>query len=451
MRFSRVLALAALAALGLAVVPELLPTGPGASLDASAMLSSGRFFVAAGVIFLGGLLTSLTPCVYPLIPITVGVFGARQADSRLRALVLTSAYVVGMGVVFSGLGVFAAASGKAFGNLLGNPYVASGLAVFMLVLATSMFGAFELALPTGLATKLNGVGGAGVLGALLMGSVAGFLAAPCTGPVLSGVLAWVATTQDMALGGGLLFIYAMGIGVPFFLIGVFTVRLPKGGAWMELVKSVFGVALVALAATYLRDAFPAVRAPLGSAVRALGQSGAVGVASALALLGIVLGALHLSFKEGAGQAALKAAGVLALVAALLLRTAQPPVPKGEWTIYDAEKAQSLEPFETALAQARSDGRPVLIDFYAEWCAACKELDKYTYVAPEVKSETDRFTLVKIDGTNEHSLLTALEQRYGVQGYPTVAFIDSQGQLLVDPKVTGFLEPEKFLAELKKVR
>ena len=147
--------------------------------------------------------------------------------------------------MFSALGVFAALSGRAFGSVLGNTWVIVGLAVFMAVLASSMFGAFELALPSSLATKLNGVGGGGIIGALLMGSVAGFLAAPCTGPVLTGVLAWVSQTRDPVLGGGLLFIYALGIGVPFFLIGVFTMRLPKSGVWMEWVKSVFGIALLA--------------------------------------------------------------------------------------------------------------------------------------------------------------------------------------------------------------
>ena len=253
---NRVIGLAFLSAIALAIIPSILPTGPSTGLDASGFLAKGQLFVAAGVIFLGGLLTSLTPCVYPLIPITVGVFGARQADSKARAFILTAAYVVGMGLVFATLGVAAALSGKAFGSVLGNNWVIVGLAGFLVVLASSMFGAFDLALPPGLAVKLNNVGGGGFIGALLMGSVAGFLAAPCTGPVLTGVLAWVSRTQDPFLGGLLLFIYALGIGVPFFLIGVFTVRLPKGGVWMEWVKSVFGIALLALAASYLRDAFP---------------------------------------------------------------------------------------------------------------------------------------------------------------------------------------------------
>jgi thioredoxin:protein disulfide reductase len=465
MKRSTVLALASLSAIGLVFVPSLIPTGPSSSLDASALLNSGQLFVAAGVIFLGGFLTSLTPCVYPLIPITVGVFGARQADSKGRALLLTTSYVVGMGAVFSALGVFAALSGRAFGSALGNTWVIVGLAVFMLVLATSMFGAFELALPSSLATKLNGVGGGGIVGAFLMGSVAGFLAAPCTGPVLTGVLAWVSQTRDPVLGAGLLFVYAMGIGVPFFLIGVFTVRMPKSGVWMEWVKSVFGIALLALAVSYLRDAFPAVRDFISNAALVLGRTWAITFGAALAFAGVMFGAIHLSFKEGT-QWVLKGVGVAAVLVAFLVRMAAPaaalpslPIAGGVggghtefvWAInFKADKAKTPESFEAVLAQAKADCKPVLIDFFADWCAACKELDQHTYTSPTVVAEAERFVKVKVDGTDDHEILDALYERFGVKGLPTVAFIDPLGQVLKAPKVTGFMAPEQFVGELQKV-
>jgi thiol:disulfide interchange protein DsbD len=452
----QVIVLAFLAAIGLAVVPSVLPTGPTSSLDASALLESGQMWVALGTIFLGGLLTALTPCVYPLIPITVGVFGARKADSRGRALLLTTSYVVGMGLVFSALGVFAALSGKAFGSMLGNKWIVVGLAVFLVLLASSMFGAFELALPTGLATKLNNVGGGGVIGALLMGSVAGFLAAPCTGPVLTGVLAWVSRTQDPVVGGALLFTYALGIGVPFFLIGVFTVRLPKGGVWMEWVKSVFGIALLALAAAYLRDAFSSVGGAVNAAAAALGKSGAIGLAALLAFVGVAIGAIHLSFKEGRQWIA-KGIGVTALLVAFLVRMASPApavptdVEPFHWTLsFDAHQANSAGPFEAALAQAKHDCKPVLIDFFADWCAACKELDQHTYVDQGVAAESHRFVTIKVDGTEEHDVLEALYERFGIQGLPTVAFVDPMGKVLDSPRVTGFLPPEKFVKEMQKV-
>src|SRR3954470_24515319 len=254
----KVLILALVTAVLVIAVPWLMPTGPNASLDASSYLASGQIALAAGIVFLGGLLTSMTRCVYPLIPITVSVFGARKGTSRGQSIVLTSSYIFGMAAVFCALGVLAAKGGQAFGSMLGNPAVSIGLAVFLGVLASSMFGAFELALPSSLQTKLNTVGGAGLAGAFLMGSVSGFIAAPCTGPVLSSLLAFVAKSQSVALGAGLMFVYALGIGFPFFLMGVFVVRLPKSGVWMEWVKSVLGVSLVALAALYIRDAFPSI-------------------------------------------------------------------------------------------------------------------------------------------------------------------------------------------------
>jgi thioredoxin:protein disulfide reductase len=453
---SKVLLMALAAAAGIVVIPAILPAGPTGGLDAAKFLAGGQFAIAAGVIFLGGLLTSLTPCVYPLIPITVGVFGARQAESRARAVVLTLAYVVGMGAVFASLGVVAALAGKAFGTSLGNAWVALGLAAFMLALASSMFGAFELALPSGLATKLNGVGGGGFIGAFLMGAVSGFLAAPCTGPVLSGVLAFVSRTQDAKLGASLLFIYALGIGVPFFLIGVFLVRLPKGGVWMEWVKSVFGVALVALAVGYLRDAVPAFRAVITAVIVPLGAKPVVAASAILALIGVFLGAIHLSFKEGVAQAVLKAAGVLALVVALTIRTApMPEVTAGaesmQWAInFHADKSGTADPFNALLENARTTCKPVMIDFFAEWCAACKELDAHTYTSPKVVAETNRFVAIKVDGTNDHEVLDKLYERFGVQGLPTVAFVDARGTVMTNPKVTGFLPPDEFIAELRKV-
>jgi thiol:disulfide interchange protein DsbD len=468
MKSSTVLFLATAAAVGLVFVPSLIPTGPTSALDASSLLNSGRLFVAGGVIFLGGFLTSLTPCVYPLIPITVGVFGARQAESKGRALLLTTSYVVGMGVVFSALGVFAALSGRAFGSVLGNSWVVVGLAVFMVVLATSMFGAFEMALPSGLATKLNGVGGGGVVGALLMGSVAGFLAAPCTGPVLTGVLTWVSQTRDPFLGAGLLFVYALGIGVPFFLIGVFTVQMPRSGVWMEWVKSIFGIALLGLALSYLRDGFPAFGGIITSAAEALGRVGAVTLAAALAFIGVVAGAIHLSFKEGK-QWLPKGAGVSMLLVGFVIRMAAPvsiekPVvdpanpntaAHGEfvWAIEFKvdEKLATAAPFEAVLEKAKANCKPVMIDFFADWCAACKELDQHTYTQPGVVAEAERFVKVKVDGTDEHEVLDALYKRFGVQGLPTVAFIDPMGKVLESPRVTGFMKADDFVNELKKVQ
>ena len=447
--------LAVVAALGLALIPAALPTGPSANLDAAGALGAGRLGAGALLVFLGGLLTALTPCVYPLIPITVGVFGARPGVGRGKAVLLTSSYVVGMGVVFATLGVVAARTGAAFGQLLGHPAVVIGLAVFLLVLAASMFGAFELTLPQGLALRLSSVGGSGVAGAILMGSVAGFLAAPCTGPVLTGLLTYVATSRSTLLGAGLLFVYALGIGVPFFLIGVFAVRLPKSGAWMDWVKSALGILLVALAATYVRDAFPALRTAAASAARVWGASGGVWLAAGLAAAGILLGAIHRRFGGGAHEAVLKGVGVALVAGAVLLRLSALNVGVESaglvWNLRYAGEGVKPEPVDAALARARAEHKPVMIDFFAEWCAACKELDRETYVAPAVVEEASRFVRIKVDGTNALDPVDALYQRFGVNGLPTVAFVSSDGKVLDDPRVTGFLGPEKFTATLRQVR
>jgi len=467
----KVLILALVTAVLVVAVPWFMPTGPSVSLDATSYLAGGQMALAAGIVFLGGLLTSLTPCVYPLIPITVSVFGARKGTSRAQSLVLTSSYILGMAAVFCALGVLAAKGGQAFGSVLGNPAVSIGLAVFLGVLASSMFGAFELALPSSLQTKLNTVGGAGVAGAFLMGSVSGFLAAPCTGPVLTSLLAFVAKSQSTPLGAGLLFIYALGVGAPFFVIGVFAVKLPKGGVWMEWVKSALGVMLVGLAVSYLRDGFAPLREGFAAVAAQLGRTPGTVIAAVVAAAGVLAGAVHRSFKEGAANAALKGVGVAAVAVALLVRVgamnsagtgelwvklgwAAPPQQSAvTWVAKVNEKGDPAATLDGVLAQARAQGKPVMIDFFAEWCAACKELDRDVYVAPSVVEEASRFVSVKVDGTSDDDevLAKTLYQRFGVQGLPTVAFVSSRGEMLNDPRITGYLEPDRFLQELKKVR
>lgn len=472
MKLQRLLLFAGVTGVAVVFLPWFIPVGPDAQLDVTSLLEGGQFLSAAGIVFLGGLLTSLTPCVYPLIPVTVSVFGARKDTSRGRSIALTTSYIVGMGVIFSALGILAAKTGQAFGSSLGNPWVVGALAVFMLLLASSMFGAFELALPPALQQRLSTVGGSGLGGAFLMGSVSGFIAAPCTGPVLTGLLAFVAATQSTALGGSLLFIYALGIGVPFFLIGAFALKLPRSGVWMEYVKSALGIMLVVLAATYIRDAWPVFRFAMQDIAAQLGGIPGAWLAGAVAAIGVLVGAVHLSFKARAGEVVLKTAGVALVVIALLVRLAalneqstgqlwvslglaQPPSAEAKnftWHFKFPQKGATanVSEFEAFLQRAKAEGKPVMIDFYADWCAACKELDRETYVAPVVIEEAERFFNVKVDGTTEDDVITALYDKFDVQGLPTVAFVSSGGEILRDPRVTGFLGPDKFLGELRKV-
>lgn len=430
------LLLAALGTVALAFLPGALG-GSLVSMDLdTGAVSSGAFWGALGVAWLGGVLTSLTPCVYPLIPITVAVFGAREAKSRVQALGLTAVYVAGMAVMFSGLGYAAASSGKVFGSFLSNPWVLVALGLFFVAMAASMFGAFDIALPQGLAQRLNRVGGAGWGGAFGMGLVAGIIAAPCTGPVLASLLTVVASSGNPAFGLVLLFFYALGVGLPFLLLGGFSVSLPKSGPWMEGVKSVFGIALLALALGTLKDAFPAASARLS------GMPIPLFIGPAAAFVGILLGAVHRSFGGRAMDRLLKGVGVALVVLGIFVRVSLGGPSGGiEWG----------SDLELALNQAREESKPVMVDFYADWCAACKELDRYTYTDPKVLEEAEHFINVKIDGTIEDEKILALYDRYGIQGLPTVLFLLPDGKPLEEPKVTGFLDGKRFLAEMKKVR
>src|SRR5687767_9193013 len=239
--------------LGLLTLAWAIPAHAESFADAAAQGAGSAFLFA----LTAGLLTALTPCVYPMIPITVSVFGGKGV-SRKRAFLLATLYVAGIATMFGTLGTIFALVGKAFGTFLANPWVIVPLAMLFVALAASMFGAFELALPMGLQQRLARVGGRGFAGAFLMGLVGGLIAAPCTGPPLAGMLAYVATTRDALSGFFLLATYAVGIGVPFWIIAGFSMQLPKSGRWMETVKSVFGIALLVAALYYLKNVVPAL-------------------------------------------------------------------------------------------------------------------------------------------------------------------------------------------------
>ncbi|MGC4122353.1 MAG: cytochrome c biogenesis protein CcdA [Myxococcales bacterium] len=441
MKFAKLALGAVIVGLLVALVPELFGPGPRADFGVGEKLKTGAILLPLGLIFLGGLLTALTPCVYPLIPITVSVFGAKQSEGRGKSLALTSVYVLGIAVMFTSLGVVAALTGMAFGSLLGNPWFVTGLAVLFATFAASMFGAFDMQLPASLQTKLAGVGKAGFAGAFVMGLVAGIVAAPCTGPVLSGVLVHVAATQNVVLGAVLLFSYALGLGVPFFLIGAFSLSLPKSGSWMDSVKSVFGIALLALAAMYVRDAFPALRQVLTIKTVAFGAV----IAAGLVGVGILVGAVHRSFGSWPVDGVLKSLGVLLAVIGLTLRPGAPLAKPSA-----VQRAEWLTSEEKALAQAQTFHKPVLIDFFAEWCTACKELDRYVYTDDLFLHEAGRFILVKIDGTESTDALEALYKKYKVEALPTVVFIDSSGKVHEDKTIDGYMKPTDFVALMKKV-
>ncbi len=442
MRLAVRILVAALVFAAVAWLPDLIglgPAGSGSDLRLGALLSQGSI-LAFGVAFVGGVATSLTPCVYPLIPITVSIFGARKAGSRGEAMGLSGLYVLGIAAMYSALGVGAALTGAAFGSVMQNPWVIGFVALVLAGMAASMFGAFELQLPSAWQSRLNAVGGAGRAGAFAMGLVSGIIAAPCTGPVLTAALAFVAAKGSITFGLGIMFAYALGMGLLFFLIGAFSISLPKSGPWMDTVKSVFGVALLAAALVFLKDAIPAAR-PLFSAAR-----GAAFVAAGVAALGVLLGALTGSFHGPAVARLSKGLGVALLVGGIAYAV-------GAAGARDRARAHAaftwLGSEREALALAKAEGRPVILDFWAEWCTACKELDRIAWSRPEVKAEASRFVAVKLDGTDGSPAFTATAEKYGVVGMPTVIFIDPRGREVPD-RVVGAVAADEMVRRLRAV-
>ncbi len=280
------------------ILASLTPLADAAAQTASAGSDTGAFqralehgaLGALGASYAFGLATSLTPCVYPMIAITVSVFGAKEAKSRMQGMLLSLTFVIGIVCLFTPMGVLSAMSGKGFGSALGNPWVVGAIAIVFLSLAASLFGAFELALPASLNNRLSSVGGAGYRGAFLLGLVCGLVAAPCVGPFLFGLLGWIATTRNVALGTSAMAFYGLGLGTLFFLVGAFAVNLPKAGAWMMGIKWVGGVALAYMALAYIRDALPR------ETVHRLAHPGTTYGAVAMVVLGIgiAMAAVHVA-------------------------------------------------------------------------------------------------------------------------------------------------------------
>lgn len=396
--------------------------------------------------FAAGLATSLTPCVYPLIPITVSLFGARDAQkNRLQALGLAACYVGGLATMYTGLGVSVGLAGGQFGSFMTSPYFMVPVAVFFLLMAASMFGAFELALPSELQGRLSRVGGKGPLGGYLMGLVAGIIAAPCTGPPLAALLVFVSTQKSVFIGGSLLFVYALGMGVLFFAIAGFAMQMPKSGTWMDAVKTAFGVIMIVAALYFLRN----VIAPL----RAYGWAGASSflVHGAIAATGILIGGLHLSFHDGPTKVARKLIGIVlmtfgvfGIVASLL---AAPSQPAAGASGPQAPQLTWLGDEPLALARAQAEHKPLLIDFGADWCLPCKQMELKTFSDAAVRTELARFVLLRIDCTEETEANKALMKKYDSDTLPSVLVFDSAMKKVLT--ISEFTPPAKLLPVLQQ--
>ncbi|MDE9688792.1 protein-disulfide reductase DsbD [Citrobacter portucalensis] len=387
-----------------------------------------------------GIGIAFTPCVLPMYPLISGiVLGGKQRLSTGRALLLTFIYVQGMALTYTALGLVVAAAGLQFQAALQHPYVLIGLAVIFTLLALSMFGLFTLQLPSSLQTRLtlmsNRQQGGSPGSVFAMGAIAGLICSPCTTAPLSAILLYIAQSGNMWLGGGTLYLYALGMGLPLMLITVFGNRLlPKCGPWMEHVKTAFGFVILAL--------------PVFLLERIVGDEWSVRLWS---LLGVAFFGWAFITSLQAKHAWMRIVQIVLLAAALVSVR-----PLQDWA-FGAPYAQtqahlnftpvaSIDALNQALAQAK--GRPVMLDLYADWCVACKEFEKYTFSNPQVQQALGNTVLLQADVTANNAQDVALLKHLQVLGLPTILFFDAEGKEHPEARVTGFMDAATFSAHLR---
>ena len=387
-----------------------------------------------------GIGIAFTPCVLPMYPLISGiVLGGKQRLSTGRALLLTFIYVQGMALTYTALGLVVAAAGLQFQAALQHPYVLIGLAVIFTLLALSMFGLFTLQLPSSLQTRLtlmsNRQQGGSPGSVFAMGAIAGLICSPCTTAPLSAILLYIAQSGNMWLGGGTLYLYALGMGLPLMLITVFGNRLlPKSGPWMEHVKTAFGFVILAL--------------PVFLLERIVGDEWGVRLWS---LLGVAFFGWAFITSLQAKHAWMRIVQIVLLAAALVCVR-----PLQDWA-FGAPHTQpqahlnftpvaSVDALNQALAQAK--GRPVMLDLYADWCVACKEFEKYTFSNPQVQQALGNTVLLQADVTANNAQDVALLKHLQVLGLPTILFFDAEGKEHPEARVTGFMDAATFSAHLR---
>ncbi|MEW6194637.1 MAG: protein-disulfide reductase DsbD [Bacteroidota bacterium] len=397
------------------------------STIASTLESSG-IVLSLLFVFLGGLALNLTPCVYPLIPITVGYFGGQSEGRTSKLFLLGILYLLGMALTYSVIGVVTSLSGAVFGSLLQNPFVIIGIALLFVVLSLSQFGVYEFKLPDSWVMKAGGAKG-GSYGAFFMGLTMGIVAAPCIGPFVLGLVTYVAAKGDPFYGFLMFFVLALGLGFPYLLLALFSgkiKKLPRAGDWMEGVKHIFGFLLLGMSIYFVNPILP-------KAIQSY----------TLPVFGIITVLILLLFDKTANN--VKGFKLFKYVFSIIVLAL---------SVYSLIPSQEAEPdwqifSETKYESSLTQGENMLIDFYADWCIPCKELDALTFSDKKVLEELKRFTTYKVDMTRTLSEETEkISNKFNIVGMPTVLLINSKGEEV--ERLTGFVDAEEFLKLLKGV-
>ncbi|MCU8477692.1 protein-disulfide reductase DsbD [Vibrio vulnificus] len=397
-------------------------------------------FLALGV----GL--AFTPCVLPMYPILTSIVLGSGKLSQRRALGLSLVYVQGMALTYTLLGLVVASAGLQFQAAMQHPYVLIGLSILFVTLALSMFGVYTLQLPSGVQTWLNNLSnkqqGGSSAGVFAMGAISGLVCSPCTTAPLSGALLYVAQSGDLLTGGVALYALAMGMGIPLILVAVFGNKLlPKAGGWMDRVKTLFGFVLLA--------------APIFLLERILPEMWSTALWSALGIA--AFGWLyHVKNSLEFGGWKQSAVGIIAVLG--LFASAQPAL--NYWFADSTQQAQTsevsfikirnVEELQQQLVLAKQAQKPVMLDFYADWCVACKEFEKYTFHDPAVAAQLKQFVLLQADVTRNQAQDIELLQAQQVLGLPTIDFWDAQGNPVSNARLTGFMQAAPFLEHIQRI-
>jgi len=415
------------------------PSGERVSVRGEGETTSDLPFSALWALLIG-IGIAFTPCVLPMYPLISGiVLGGKQRLSTARALLLAFIYVQGMALTYTALGLVVAAAGLQFQAALQHPYVLIGLSVVFILLALSMFGLFTLQLPSSLQTRLtlmsNRQQGGSAGGVFAMGAIAGLICSPCTTAPLSAILLYIAQSGNMWLGGGTLYLYALGMGLPLIMMTVFGNRLlPKSGPWMETVKTAFGFVILAL--------------PVFLLERIIGDVWGIRL---WAMLGVAFFAWAFIVSLGAKKPWMRLVQILLLAAALVSVR-----PLQDWAFgapatqtqahLNFTQIKNVDELNSALAQAK--GKQVMLDLYADWCVACKEFEKYTFSDPQVQNALKETVLLQVDVTANSAQDKTLLKQLNVLGLPTILFFNEQGEEQPMQRVTGFMDAAAFSAHLR---